>query len=95
MKSGHRPTPAELTQLAMDYATEKQWYTLPKTFADGPLPSYDPDERPLGEAIIISDPIPCDFTVRYEAKDAEPMRVLLETAEDIALAYADVLRKKS
>ncbi len=95
MKSGRGPSADELTQLAMDYATEKQWYTLPKNFADGPLPSYDPDERPLGEATTISDPIPCDFAVRYDVKDAEPMRVLLETSEDIALAYADVLRKKS
>lgn len=95
MKTGHGPSSAELTKLAMDYATEKQWYTLPQTFAQGPLPSYDPDEKPVGEAIIISDPIPCDFSVKYAIKDAEPMRVLLETAEDIALAYSNSLREKS
>jgi len=93
MKSGHGPNTAELRQLAMDYASEKQWQSLPISFTQGPLPSYDPQERPAGEAIIISDPIPCDFTVRYLMKDAEPMRVLLETAEDIALSYAENLRK--
>lgn len=95
MKSGHSPSRDELTQLAMDYATEKQWQSLPASFAQGPLPSYDPQENLLGEAIIVSDPIPCDFIIKYAIKDAEPMRVLLETAEDIALSYAENLRKKS
>lgn len=36
---------------------------------------------------IISDPIPCTFDIRYPITDIDPMTVLLENAEELAIEY--------
>ncbi|MBP7114582.1 MAG: glycosyltransferase family 2 protein [Candidatus Peribacteraceae bacterium] len=85
----------ELTQLAMDYATEKQWKTLPESFTGGPLKLYDAQEKSSDtDATLVVDPVPCNFDVRYPVKETEPMHVLLESAEEIAQMYAELKKKK-
>ena len=86
--------PAELTQWGLDYATEKQWKTLPESFTGGPLKLYDAQEKPSEtEPTLVFDPVPCHFDVRYPVTETEPMNVLLETAEEIAQAYAELKKK--
>lgn len=87
--------PAELTQWALDYATDTQWKTLPASFTGGPLKLHDAQEKlSIDEPTLVLDPVQCAFDVRYPVTETEPMHVLLETAEEIALAYAELKKKQ-
>lgn len=87
LKSGRNLNTSELTTLALEYATQTQWQALPKTFTGGKQ-LEDVLESSTEEVKTVYDPVPHDFAIRYPIREAEPMNVLLENAEDIANAFA-------
>jgi Glycosyl transferase family 2 len=81
------PVSLDLTRIALEYATSTQWNSLPAAIRDA-AGSRRPPDVPLTTAVV-HDPVPCTFSVQYQAKVATPMVVLLDCAEAFAMAYGD------
>ncbi len=80
-----------LTKLAVEYAGIQQWVSLPessKVNAYIDPPCIDPKPQS-----VIHDPVPCDFDLRYGILEADPVSVLMETAEAVATDHALLARR--
>lgn len=90
-KKGTFITPHELTRIAYDYASSKQWKELPEAVTGE---AHDIQSNVPDPLHIIEDPISSSLNVRYTRSPAEPMQVLLETAELLAIYHSQSTRQK-
>lgn len=84
-KHGHPFTDARLHEIALDYATYRQWNDLSESFRS--TNPHEPAAADRRRSSVVHDPVPCNFEVTLPVHSAEPMRVLLDSAESFAEAY--------
>jgi hypothetical protein len=87
-KQGKRFTSGRLRDIALDYATHRQWNRLAVSFRGSRL--YEP-EATTCERGVVFDPVLCDFQLTVPVRAADPMDVLLDTSEAFAQRYGDLL----
>lgn len=89
LKKGQDVQISDLTSIAFEYASDVQWNTLslPPVEYSSVGVSHAPPLIPTYEHLE-KDPVVCTFAIQYPIQDADPLNVLFENAEDIALAYA-------
>lgn len=85
-----RLAPRELTQLALGYASSDQWKSLPETFRQG---GWVKEDEAAADTEVVRDPVAHDFALRYPVSSVDPMAVLLETAEAVAIECARASRE--
>lgn len=74
----------DLEKIALSYAGADQWFGLPEEFKIKNA-SWSPKERGV-MPVPVEDPVPSPFKVTIPMRSADPISVLLESAEDIAQA---------
>lgn len=82
-------SPHALQDLAQTYATIDQWKTLSVDMRNAP---WQPMEDAPADRMLVEDPVPCHCTVTIPIIEADPLEVLLDTSEALAMAYAQELR---
>ncbi len=81
LKSGAELTASELKTCALEYASEEQ--------KKAPLGN----DAAIHSVEFIADPVVHTFDVHYPIREIDPVQVLLDTAEDIAMAYGRLRTK--
>ncbi len=89
MKNNDIITPDDLKRHALEYGMKIQWNRLPSSFLSLGNTTWIPWDGEHSTELPVSDPVPCAFDIRYPIREAEPLAVLLETAESFARAYGE------
>lgn len=89
MKRNDTITPEDLKRYALEYGMKIQWNRLPASYLDRGDTTWIPWDGEHETEPPVLDPVPCDFDLRYDVHEVEPIAVLLETAEAFATAYGE------
>ncbi len=93
LKNGRELTPPELTTMAIDYASNNQLKRFISQKNDSS--AFDRVRKiPTEEVTLIHEGVPCNFDILYPILEADPITILMETAEETATAYAVLSKQK-